>query len=140
MFLPKPSTSQSRDVPMQKIVSIICPKCNNQKSFYRYGKDCDGYQKYQYRNCWHQFAPERSSEAREGAGQTGRLRRRDYPPCPVCGKTSFLHHNYGHYSNYRCYWNRPFKGTYPLHYIIKLNVSFGINWCLLDSCDTQIIV
>ena len=56
-------------VPMQKIVSIIYPKCNNQKSFYRYGKDCDGYQKYQCRNCRYQFAPERSSEAREERGK-----------------------------------------------------------------------
>ncbi len=34
-------------------------------------------------------------------GQTGRPRR-DYPACPVCGKSSFLHHDYPHYSNYRC--------------------------------------
>jgi len=87
---------------MQKIVSVQCPKCNNQLSFYRYGKDPDGYQKYQCRNCWHQFAPDRSSVAREGAGQTGRPRQRDYPSCPVCGKASFLHHDHEHYSNYRC--------------------------------------
>ena len=28
--------------------------------------------------------------------------RRKHPPCPVCGKASFLHHDYEHYSNYRC--------------------------------------
>ncbi len=42
---------------MQKIVSVKCPKCNNKDSFYRYGKDRDGYQKYLCRKCNHQFAP-----------------------------------------------------------------------------------
>lgn len=84
---------------MQKVYHFSCPKCNNNHLFYRYGKDSDGYQKYQCRNCWHQFAPDRPSVAREGAGQTG---RRKYPSCPVCGKASFLHHDYDNYSNYRC--------------------------------------
>ena len=78
-----------------KSYHITCPKCNNNHSFYRYGKDPDGYQKYLCRNCHHQFAPERPRT--EGANC-----RRKYPPCPVCGKTSFLHHDYEHYSNYRC--------------------------------------
>ena len=84
---------------MQKVYHFSCPKCNNNHLFYRYGKDSDGYQKYQCRNCWHQFAPDRPSVAREGAGQTG---RRKYSSCPVCGKASFLHHDYDNYSNYRC--------------------------------------
>ena len=25
-----------------------------------------------------------------------------YPRCPVCGKATFLHHDYEYYSNYRC--------------------------------------
>ena len=78
-----------------KSYHITCPKCNNNHSFYRYGKDPDGYQKYLCRNCHHQFAPERPRA--QGANC-----RRKYPPCPVCGKTSFLHHDYEHYSNYRC--------------------------------------
>ena len=80
---------------MQKNVPVLCPKCNNNHSFYRYGKDSDGYQKYQCRHCYHQFAPERPRA--EGVNY-----RRCYPPCPVCGKASFLHHDYEHYSNYRC--------------------------------------
>lgn len=27
---------------------------------------------------------------------------RKYPSCPICGKCSFLHHDYDDYSNYRC--------------------------------------
>ena len=42
-----------------KSYHIQCPKCNNDHSFYRYGKDPDGYQKYLCRTCQHQFAPER---------------------------------------------------------------------------------
>ena len=77
-----------------KSYHIRCPKCNNNHSFYRYGKDSNGYQKYLCRNCHHQFAPERPRS--EGANC-----RRKHPPCPVCGKASFLHHDYEHYSNYR---------------------------------------
>ena len=34
-------------------------KCNNNHSFYRYGKDSNGYQKYLCRNRCHKFAPKR---------------------------------------------------------------------------------
>ena len=78
---------------MMKSYHIQCPKCNNDHSFYRYGKDPDGYQKYLCRTCQHQFAPERPRAREE--------HRRKYPPCPVCGK-AFLHHDHEHYSNYRC--------------------------------------
>lgn len=78
-----------------KSVHIICPKCNNNQSFYKYGKDLDGYQKYQCRCCRHQFAPENPKARRV---QT----EPKYPACPVCGKASFLHHDYDNYSNYRC--------------------------------------
>ena len=81
---------------MMKLYQKQCPKCNNNQNFYRYGKDPDGYQKYQCRVCQHQFVPDRP---RAGAEQ---IDRRSYPPCPMCGKSSFLHHDYEHYSNYRC--------------------------------------
>jgi putative transposase len=80
---------------MQKSYQIRCPKCNNSSNFYRYGRDALGYQKYQCRNCFHQFAPKRPRSSRV----------RDihkYPSCPICGKASFLHHDYQHYSNLRC--------------------------------------
>lgn len=80
---------------MAKVYQFSCPKCNNNLHFYRYGRDPDGYQKYQCRSCYHQFAPERP----RAEGKTGERR---YPSCPVCGKASFLHHDYEHYSNYRC--------------------------------------
>lgn len=84
---------------MAKVYQFSCPKCNNNHSFYRYGKDPDGYQKFLCRACKHQFAPDRP---RAGEGQTGRPLKRSYPSCPVCGRASFLHHDYQHYSNYRC--------------------------------------
>lgn len=80
---------------MQKSYHLQCPKCNNKSSFYRYGKDSDGYQKYQCRSCRHQFAPERPK------AEQGQIEPK-YPPCSMCGKASFLHHDYAHYSNYRC--------------------------------------
>lgn len=77
---------------MRNIVQVRCPKCNNIHSFYRYGKDSDGYQKYLCRNCNHQFAPDRPI-VREV---------QNYPRCPKCGKATFLHHDFQYYSNYRC--------------------------------------
>ena len=77
---------------MAKLYSIRCPKCNNNHSFYRYGKDKSGFQKFLCRNCNHQFAPDNPTKKRLSK----------YPSCPSCGKTSFLHHDYLHYSNFRC--------------------------------------
>ena len=77
---------------MQKYYQIQCPKCNNSSNFYRYGKDSLGFQKYQCRNCSHQFAPDHPRSPLIPK----------YPPCPKCGKASFLHHDYLHYSNFRC--------------------------------------
>ena len=77
---------------MKNIVQLRCPKCNNNHYFYRYGKDPDGFQKYLCRNCNHQFAPDNPSSRPA----------RNYPRCSVCNKATFLHHDYEHYSNYRC--------------------------------------
>lgn len=71
------------------------PEMQQQSFIYRYGKDLDGYQKYLCRNCHHQFAPEHPRA--QGANC-----QRKYPPCFVCAKVSCLHHDYEHYSNYRC--------------------------------------
>lgn len=81
---------------MEKLYQIHCPKCNNNHSFYRYGKDKNGFQKYLCRKCGHQFTPDAP------VGKPGKPRRRPYPSCPVCGKATFLHHDMEHYSNYRC--------------------------------------
>lgn len=64
---------------MQKTVSIKCTKCNNNHSFYRYGKDNDGYQKHLCRNCNYQFAPDRPKVRP----------MQNYPRCPLCGKATF---------------------------------------------------
>lgn len=79
---------------MQKIIPIKCPKCNNNHSFYRYGKDKNGYQKYLCRNCNHQFAPDKPKNNESSPSK--------YPRCPICNSPTFLHHDYDHYSNYRC--------------------------------------
>lgn len=56
-----------------KSYHIICPKCNNNHSFYRYGKDPDGYQKYLCRNCLHQFTPKRPRSEGQIVGGSIRL-------------------------------------------------------------------
>ena len=85
---------------MTKLYQFRCPKCNNNQNFHRYGKDISGFQKYHCLVCRHQFAPENP------LGPQGRPHlqpnQRRYPSCPICGKASFLHHDFEHYSNYRC--------------------------------------
>lgn len=83
---------QRKECFMRNIISQTCPKCNNNHHFYKYGKDKFGHQKYQCRKCAHQFAPDHSAKKRI----------RKYPPCPKCGKASFLHHDYDNYTNLRC--------------------------------------
>lgn len=77
---------------MVKSYHIQCPKCNNKNSFQRYGKDKFGNQKYRCKECGHQFAPDTPKQQRST----------NYPRCPKCGKAMFLHHDYQHYSNFRC--------------------------------------
>jgi len=72
---------------------VVCPRCFS-KDLYRFGKDKDGFQKYQCKQCRRQFAPDNPPN--------NSRRKRKYPGCPVCGKASFLHHDYTYYSNFRC--------------------------------------
>ena len=77
---------------MQKIIPIVCPKCNNNHHFHKFGKDNFGHQKYRCLTCKYQFAPD----------TLPKTRGEKYPPCPMCGKASFLHHDYRDYFNFRC--------------------------------------
>lgn len=85
---------------MDKIIPISCPKCNSH-SLYKYGKDSFGNQKHQCRICKYQFAPDYVPTGKRGAKPLP-VDKRKYSSCPACGKASFLHHDYGDYSNYRC--------------------------------------
>jgi hypothetical protein len=80
------------EVPLKTIITVSCPKRNNSTKLIRYGKTLDGYQKYQRQKRFRQFSPAKPAE---------RVFKR-YPPCPKCGKTTFLHHDRAHYFNYRC--------------------------------------
>ena len=77
---------------LMKIIpsNIVCPRCNS-KNLYLFGKDSQGFQKYQCKVCKRQFAPDNI---------TSKIRK--HPVCPRCGKASFLHHDHTYYSNYRC--------------------------------------
>lgn len=72
------------------IPKVLCPRCQSSK-IYKFGKDPSGHQKYQCRDCKRQFTLMPSNVV-----------RKNYPKCPLCGKASFLHHDYPHYTNYRC--------------------------------------
>lgn len=77
---------------MTIIPKIKCPRCSSSK-LYKFGKDPYGYQKYQCKLCKRQFAPFSPQTPRKLKG---------YPKCPKCGKATFIHHDYSHYTRYRC--------------------------------------
>lgn len=72
---------------------IVCPKCFHH-SYYLYGKNHHGDQKYQCKSCKSQFTL---------ASFKHRINKPNkYPRCPKCGKSSFLHHDYDFYSYFTC--------------------------------------
>lgn len=75
---------------MTIISHVNCPRCNSQK-LYKFGKDPDGIQKYQCKDCMRQFTQFSTNKP-----------VRDYPRCPLCNKKMYLHHDYKHYSAYSC--------------------------------------
>ncbi|KEH97135.1 integrase, partial [Clostridium botulinum C/D str. BKT12695] len=75
---------------------ITCPRCYSHK-LYKFGKDKEGNQKYQCKECKRQFAPSATPKERQ---------LKDYPCCPVCNKGTFIHHNYSNYINYRCNYKK----------------------------------
>lgn len=75
---------------MCKKNSVICPHCFS-KTFYRYGKDKAGNQKFLCKSCAKQFTSKSNSRKQLG-----------YPKCPVCGAETYLHHDYQYYSRFKC--------------------------------------
>src|SRR5512137_320804 len=76
---------------MDIVPDLACPRCFS-RHLQRFGKDLLGHQKYQCQDCRRQFTLEPSR-----FWSTGK-----YPRCPVCGKATFLHHDYKYYSSFRC--------------------------------------
>ncbi len=71
---------------------LKCPRCHSKK-LYKFGKDKNGNQKYQCTNCKRQFAPTAITKERKLA---------NYPRCPLCGKATYIHHDYPKYTRYKC--------------------------------------
>jgi transposase-like protein len=64
---------------------IICPQCFS-KDLHKFGKDPKtSDQKYRCKHCKRQFTTNSNSSQRE---------RKPYPKCPICGKGTYLHHDY----------------------------------------------
>jgi len=119
---PKPPEKRERKQDlMGKIITQKCPKCNSQ-ILYKYGKDKMGNQKYQCRICKHQFAE----------GSKRKASNRKYPSCPLCGKASFLHHDYEDYSNYRCGDKKCNHSFFQPKPTVKVPASMSH---LLGKCD-----
>lgn len=71
--------------------NIKCPRCYSDQ-LYKFGLDKQANQKYQCKICKRQFAPDSVSTRP----------KRNYPRCPKCGKSTYLHHTYKHYNRFKC--------------------------------------
>jgi len=94
-FVKNPLPPRKDGSSLMKIVpsNVVCPRCHSRK-LHKFGKDLEGCQRYRCLACHRQFAPDNPKHPR--------LTSRKYPDCPVCGKATFLHHDFTYYSNYRC--------------------------------------
>lgn len=83
---------------MKNIISnnsknVKCPICHS-SDVYKFGKDPKtGFQKYQCKSCKHQGT---------FLNPVNNKSKKDYPKCPACGSSTYLHHDYKFYSNYSC--------------------------------------
>lgn len=93
---------------MSKNFNICCPECFS-KNLYKYGKDKTGKQKYQCKTCHKQFT--KNSSAKQ---------KLNYPKCPICGAGTYLHHDYEHYSRFKC----NSKKCNHIHVVLKKSVFY----------------
>lgn len=70
---------------------VKCPRYHSEQ-LYMFGLDKQANQKYQYKKCRRQFAPDSVSTPKESK----------YPKYLKCWKATFLHHAYKHYNRYKC--------------------------------------
>ena len=71
---------------------LKCPRCHSHK-LNKFGKDKAGNQKYQCKECKRQFTPWATPKERKLC---------EYPRCPLCGKATYIHHDYPKYTRYKC--------------------------------------
>lgn len=93
---------------MSKIFNICCPDCFS-KNLSKYGKDKTGQQKYRCKTCQRQFTKESSAK-----------HKLNYPKCPICGAGTYLHHDYEHYSRFKC----NSKKCNHIHIVLKKSVFY----------------
>jgi transposase-like protein/DNA-directed RNA polymerase subunit RPC12/RpoP len=73
--------------------NVTCPDCFS-KNLYKFGfEPKHNLQKYFCKDCERQFTERSFSKS---------LSSSKYPKCPICGKCTFLHHDYLYYSNFTC--------------------------------------
>lgn len=71
--------------------NLCCPDCFS-PVLYKYGKNADGFQKYQCQKCFRQFSLKPFVNRRH----------KGYPTCPICGKGTFAWHKYDTYIHFKC--------------------------------------
>lgn len=99
---------------MSKNFNICCPGYFS-KDLHKYKKDKTGKQKYCYKNCPRQFTLNSNTKPKLNC-----------PKCPIRGAGTFLHHDYEHYSRFKCNSkNSPKKivtGFPVIRFLLKLSL------------------
>ena len=93
---------------MSEKFNICCPNCFS-KELYKYGKDKTGQQKYRCKTCQRQFTKEFSAK-----------HKLNYPKYPICGAGTYLHHDYEHYSRFKC----NFRKCNHIHVVLKKSTFY----------------
>lgn len=93
--------------------NVTCPRCFSNK-ICLFGKDINGSQKYQCKDCKKQF--------------TLIHKKHDilYFPCPVCGKATFIWHKYDSYIHFKCgnkKCNHSFKLPIFIPHLLKSRIN-----------------
>ena len=95
--------------------NVKCPRCHSKK-LYKFGFDKQTNQKYQCKKCGRQFAPDVVS----------RRQNSQYPRCPKCNRSTYLHHKTKHYNHYK-YGNINCNHTLPQYHTLNIDLASSEN-------------
>ncbi len=94
---------------MSKKINLTCPECYH-NDLHKYGKNKSGKQKFLCKNCHRQFTSDSHNKP-----------KLNYPKCPVCGAGTYLHHDYEHYSRFKC----NSKKCNHIHIALKKSIFYS---------------
>ncbi len=95
--------------------NIKSPRCHSKK-LYKFWFDKQSNQKYQYKECSRQFAPDSVSSRHKSK----------YHRCPKRNRATYIHHKYKHYNQYR-YGNTKYNHAFSQYHNLNINLDSSEN-------------